>query len=63
MLACLTFLSISACAAPAPVSSSCGWESMLWPDPGFETRWTHDEKLWAVEHNDKVSLACPELKP
>ncbi len=51
--------SLSGCAAsPPPISAACGWESIDRPSPGFETRWTREEKLWAVDHNDKVAKAC-----
>jgi hypothetical protein len=52
-------LCLSGCGTPPPaISAACGWESVDRPSPGFETRWTHDEKLWAVNHNDKVTKFC-----
>lgn len=64
-MAVLTMLPLmQSCTAPPPaVSSACGWETPFYPDPGFEGRWTHNEKLWAVDHNDKLAAACPESKP
>ncbi len=49
---------MQSCAAPPAVPSACLWLSTYYPEAGFETRWTHGEKLWLVEHNDKVTMAC-----
>lgn len=48
---------------PAPVFSGCGHFERFRPDLGFETRWTHGEKLQAVIFNDKLCNDCPGLCP
>jgi hypothetical protein len=50
---------LSACASPPPISNSCGWEQLIVPDAGFETRWTFTEKAQVVEHNLNVAKFCP----
>jgi hypothetical protein len=58
----------NAAPAPAPVvnvtvASSCGWETAFYPDTGYETRLTHNEKVWIVEHNEKVKAFCQQVTP
>lgn len=48
---------------PAPIFSGCGWLDRIKPEAGFETRWTHGEKLQAVELNDKICANCPGRCP
>jgi len=48
---------------PPPVFNACGHFERFRPDLGFETRWTHDEKLQAVIFNDKLCNDCPGLCP
>lgn len=33
------------------------------PEQGFELRWTRNEKLAVVNHNDKVCKFCPGRCP
>ena len=57
----MTLLSTASCVGRAPpaIASSCSWESVFYPTPGFETRWDHAEKSWLVEHNRNVKQFCP----
>ena len=55
---CLTLLSMTSCATPAPVPDACGWLHYIQPDAGFEARWTRTEKEQAVELNRKIADFC-----
>lgn len=45
--------------APPPAApSSCGWLHKFNPNPGFEMRWTRDEKRQAVELNRDIEMFC-----
>lgn len=57
----LIAISISACAAPRPVSSACGWDRKIVPSPGFEARWTRAEKEQVEAHNEKIDAFCTNL--
>jgi hypothetical protein len=30
------------------------------PSPGFETRWTHNEKVAVESYNEKLDRFCPK---
>ena len=50
---------MTACAQTKPVvTASCGWLQVVHPDAGFETRWTHDEKVQIVTLNDQIKKEC-----
>lgn len=49
---------MTSCGTPAADANLCASLSYDKPDPGFETRWTHDEKVWAVAFNDKLAKFC-----
>lgn len=55
-------LTTSCASEPPPVSPACGWLKKFKPDAGFETRYTHDEKVQLVELNDKIAAFCPAQK-
>jgi hypothetical protein len=66
-LSCGTpLVQVGSAASPAPlevnvtVASSCSWEAPFYPDAGFETRLTRNEKVWIVAHNAKVAEFCPQ---
>lgn len=50
-----TMLSTSGCVVR---SNECSWAASIWPDAGFETRWTIGEKRQVVAHNEKVEALC-----
>lgn len=58
LLACLMLVWMSAC--ETTVVSDCSWSRAFIPDPGFESRWTRNEKMQAVQHNEKVRQFCGE---
>lgn len=57
MLLVSTILSLTS-ACETTVVSDCSWARAFIPDPGFETRWTRNEKVQAVQHNEKVAKFC-----
>jgi hypothetical protein len=48
----------SAGCAPAPIPDSCGWLAPIVPDPGFEMRWTHNEKAAVESYDAKRDRFC-----
>ena len=42
-LACLMLASMTAC-APTVITTECSWARLFIPDPGFQHRWTTNEK-------------------
>ena len=42
----------------SPNAAVCGWVGYIQPDPGFEERWTLDEKRQVLQHNLKVEEFC-----
>lgn len=40
------------------VTKECVWVAPITPDPGFETRWTRNEKIQALQHNEKIAALC-----
>lgn len=55
---CLMLISIGGCQAPAAIANACVWLSKDQPEAGFETRWTRNEKVWALQYNDKLAAFC-----
>lgn len=52
----LTLISLNACATP--ISNACGWAKQISPNPGFETRWTRDEKNQVDAYDQAVDKNC-----
>ena len=55
---CLISSLTTSCAPPKPVTDACSWETKVVLSPGWETRWTGDEKRWALAHNNDVAQFC-----
>lgn len=51
-----TMLSSAGCTIPIP--NSCGWLNEIIPDPGFEQRWTHNEKQQVEAYDEKLDANC-----
>lgn len=55
----ILMLSLSACVAPTPEANACSWLREDLPAAGFEARWTHDEKAYAIWLNKNIEKDCP----
>lgn len=52
----LTLTSQNGCAHPVP--DACGWAKEISPSPGFESRWTRDEKNQVDAYDQAVDTNC-----
>ncbi len=53
-----TVLLLMTSCADTVIPTECSWVRSARVDPGFEQRWTHAEKEWAVAHNRMVQAFC-----
>jgi hypothetical protein len=57
-MALLMLLSLGECVTTTP--DACGWLKEITPSPGFQTRWTRDEKVQVEALDEKIDTNCGE---
>lgn len=55
-IAMSTLILLSACADPIP--EACAWLKPVQPDPGFQDRWTRDEKNQVDTLDKNIDQNC-----
>ncbi len=57
-IASAMLLSMSGCAGGSGTPDFCAIQPDVTPDPGFEARWTHEEKLQIEKLDEHLDSLC-----
>lgn len=62
LLFCLTAMLMTGCALAQkePDRSTEPLCRKMYPEIGFESRWTRAERVWLAQHNEMVDALCPK---